>query len=67
MTAANYLEEVWRLYYRLRPSLFSNSFAAGFADTLEQQVRELHLPFDPVHEVQVLTDDLFQHGQYRFA
>jgi len=66
MVTANYLEDVWRLYYRLRPSLFSNRFAASFADTLEQQVRELHLPFDPVKEVQVLTDDLFQHGHYRF-
>jgi hypothetical protein len=63
---ATTLEEVWRLYYRLRPVLFSGSYAQRFADTLESQIQKIHLPFDPVKEVHVLTDDLFHHGQYRF-
>jgi hypothetical protein len=29
-------------------------------------MRELYLPFDPVKEMLVLTDDLFHHGRYRF-
>ena len=35
-------------------------------DEIEQQIRKIHLPFDPVKELHVLTDDLFHHGQYRF-
>jgi hypothetical protein len=66
LVAATALEEVWRLYFRLRPVLFANGYGGRFADTFESQLRKLHLPFDPVNEVRVLTDDLYHHGQYRF-
>jgi alkylation response protein AidB-like acyl-CoA dehydrogenase len=62
-----FLEDVWRLYFRLRPVLFSDPRSRRTADTIEAQMQEhLHLPFDPVREVQVLTDDLYDHGRYRF-
>jgi len=66
LVTATALEDVWRIYYRLRPVLFSGSYARGIVDTLEAQIRKIHLPFDPVKELHVLTDDLFHHGQYRF-
>jgi len=66
LIAATYLEEAWRLYYRLRPVLFSGGYTKKFADEFDQRMQALHLPFDPVKEVHVLTDDLFHNGQYRF-
>lgn len=66
LVTATTLEEVWRLYFRLRPLLFANGYGGRFAGTFESQLRKLHLPFDPVNEVRVLTDDLYHHGQYRF-
>lgn len=66
LIVATYLEDVWRIYYRLRPVLFSSKYAQNFEGKLEKQVRNLHLPFNPVKEVHILTDDLFSHRRYRF-
>jgi len=66
LIAATCLEEAWRLYYRLRPVLFSGGYTGRFAAEFDRRMRALHLPFDPVKEVHVLTDDLFHHGRYRF-
>ena len=66
LVMATYLEDVWRLFYRLRPSLFADTYAQRFGDVFEEQLQKLHLPFDPVNEIQILTDDLFHHGHYRF-
>jgi hypothetical protein len=66
LIVAGYLEEVWRLYYRLRPCLFSDGYARRFVDALDGEIEEMHPPFNPVNEVQVLTDDLYRHGHYRF-
>jgi alkylation response protein AidB-like acyl-CoA dehydrogenase len=66
LVTATTLEEMWRIYYRLRPVLFSGNYARSFTPTFEKQIRQLHLPFDPVKEIHVLTDDLFHHGLYRF-
>ena len=58
------------------PGLFNENGGFGGSRTglvvlhveveLDRRLRTLHLPFDPVKEVHVLTDDLFQHGRYRF-
>jgi len=66
LIVATCLEDAWRLYYRLRPVLFSGSYSRGFAAELDRRMQMLHLPFDPVKEMHVLTDDLFHHGHYRF-
>ena len=66
LVAATALEEVWRLYFRLRPVLFGAGYGGRFTEGFESQLRRLHLPFDPVNEVRVLTDDLYHHGRYRF-
>jgi alkylation response protein AidB-like acyl-CoA dehydrogenase len=66
LVAATYLEDAWRLFYRLRPVLFADSYAQRYSGDFETLLQKLHLPFDPVKEVQVLTDDLFHHGHYRF-
>lgn len=66
LIVAGHLEEAWRLFYRLRPVLFSDDYARRSAGELDRQMQELHLPFDPVKELHVLTDDLFHHGRYRF-
>jgi alkylation response protein AidB-like acyl-CoA dehydrogenase len=66
LIAATCLEEAWRLYYRLRPVLFSGPHSRKSIAEMDRRMRTLHLPFDPVKEVHVLTDDLFHHGRYRF-
>jgi alkylation response protein AidB-like acyl-CoA dehydrogenase len=66
LVAATFLEDAWRLFYRLRPVLFADSYAQRYSGDFETLLQKLHLPFDPVKEVQVLTDDLFHHGHYRF-
>ncbi len=69
LVVASHLEEAWRIWFRLRSVLFSDSSNAQSRDliaTLDQLSQKLHLPFDPVTEVHALTDDLYHHGQYRF-
>jgi len=66
LVAATYLEDAWRLFFRLRPVLFADNYAQRYGRDFETLLQKLHLPFDPVKEVQVLTDDLFHHGHYRF-
>jgi hypothetical protein len=66
LVTASYLEDAWRLFFRLRPLLFSDSYTQRLVVSLDERMRKLHLPFDPVKELHVLTDDLFHHGRYRF-
>jgi alkylation response protein AidB-like acyl-CoA dehydrogenase len=66
LTVASYLEEVWRIYFRLRPVLLADGYQARLVPQFEELLRQLHLPFDPVEEVQTLTDDLYHHGRYRY-
>jgi alkylation response protein AidB-like acyl-CoA dehydrogenase len=66
LAVAACLEEAWRLFYRLRPTLFVDKRSGETAAIFEQQIQKLHLPFDPVAEVRVLSDDLYHHGHYRF-
>jgi hypothetical protein len=66
LVTATYLEDAWRLFYRLRPVLFSDRYAQRLSSDWDELMRELYLPFDPVTEIHVLTDDLFHHGRYRF-
>ena len=67
LVVAGYLEEAWRIYFRLRPVLFGDRHAEDLAASLDELTQQLHLPFDPVAEVRVLTDDLYHHGHYRFG
>lgn len=64
LVVADYLEDVRRLTFRLQPTLFPDQ--GSRESILEQQACKLHLPFDPVAEIRVLSDDLYHHGQYRF-
>jgi hypothetical protein len=66
MITVTYLEDAWRLFYRLRPVLFSDRYAQRLIPDWDERMRELYPPFDPVKEMLVLTDDLFHHGRYRF-
>ena len=66
LAVATYLEDLCRISFRLRPVLFADKFSGGFTESLDQMSAELHLPFDPVEEIHVLTDELFHHGQYNF-
>jgi alkylation response protein AidB-like acyl-CoA dehydrogenase len=66
LVVASYLEDAARLHYRLRPVLFAVPQARPIGDSIARQMQELVLPFDPVREVHVLTDDLLNNGQYRF-
>ncbi len=65
LAVAACLEEAWRLAYRLEPTLFADRRSG--APVLEHQTRKLTLPFDPVAEIRILTDDLYHHGHYRFS
>jgi alkylation response protein AidB-like acyl-CoA dehydrogenase len=63
---ATYLEDAWRIYYRLRPVLLADTFGETVSRAFERQLKKLHPPFDPVKELHVLTDDLLHHGHYPF-
>jgi alkylation response protein AidB-like acyl-CoA dehydrogenase len=64
---ATFLEDVWRIAFRLRPVLFAGPYGREALATVDRLLSQLHLPFDPVEEVHLLTDDLFDHGGYRFG
>ncbi|MGB3565069.1 MAG: acyl-CoA dehydrogenase family protein [Thermoanaerobaculia bacterium] len=66
LVVSTYMEEVVRRLYRLRPVLFSGPYGSRFVDQLDRELQQLYPPFDPVKEVHILTDDLFEHGRYRF-
>lgn len=66
LLVASYLEDAWRILFRLRPTLFSDPRSPEASETFDRLTQELHLPFDPVEEIRVLTDDLYHHGHYRF-
>jgi alkylation response protein AidB-like acyl-CoA dehydrogenase len=66
LSVSTFLEDVWRVYFRLRPVLLASGFQAAQVPHFEKLLQQLHLPFDPVEEVHRLTDDLYHHGHYRF-
>jgi hypothetical protein len=63
---ATYLEEVWRLVFRLRPVLFADPYGRRSLEALDRQLQQLQITFDPTIEIRILTDDLFDRGGYRF-
>ena len=63
----HWLEEMARLYHRLRPALLTGDFARDLAQACDEQMARLHLPFDPVEAVHQLSDDLYHHEKYRFG
>ncbi len=46
--------------------LFADPLGSRALADLDWLLAEMHLPFDPVEEIRVLTDDLYDHGGYRF-
>ena len=67
LVVAAHLEETARLYHRLRPTLLGAGFADRYRQPCDDEIARLHLPFDPVAEIHRLSDDLYQHRQYRFG
>ena len=52
LTVAAYLEDVWRIYFRLRPVLLADGYPASRSSSSSTaRFTQLHLPFDPVAEV----------------
>ncbi len=66
LSTATFLEEAWRIGFRLRPMLFADPIGRRALADLDSLLAAMHLPFDPVDEIRVLTDDLYEHGGYRF-
>ena len=66
LVVAFYAETVWRLVYRLRPTLFGRPTTSRALPVIDRELARLHLPFDPVQDIHTLTDDLYDHGTYRF-
>jgi alkylation response protein AidB-like acyl-CoA dehydrogenase len=66
LATATFLEEAWRIGFRLRPLLFAGAYGSRELADLDDLLAALHLPFDPVDEIRVLTDDLYEHGGYHF-
>ena len=66
LVVARYAEEAWRLVYRLRPTLFGDPTSRSALEAVDRELALLHLPFDPVKDIETLTDDLYDHGSYRF-
>ena len=52
--------------YRLRPSLFGDEYGKKALATVDRELEKLQLPFDPVEEVNYLTDVLYDRGTYPF-
>ena len=66
LVVAFYAENVWSLVYRLRPTLFASPTTSRALPVIDRELARLHLPFDPVQDIHTLTDDLYDHGTYRF-
>jgi hypothetical protein len=66
LVVAFYAETVWRLVYRLRPTLFASPTTSRALPVIDRELARLHLPFDSVQDIHTLTDDLYDHGTYRF-
>ena len=66
LIAATYFEDVRRLIFRLRPTLFGDAYGKQALPTLDGELEKLQLPFDPVREVNHLTDVLYDRGSYLF-
>jgi len=66
LVVATYLEDVHSILFRLRPTLFTGPSAARALPSIDRELARLQLPFDPVQEIQILTDDLYDRGTYRF-
>ena len=66
LSVASFLEDAHRLVFRLRPTLFADAYGQQATTTLDRLTQQLQIPFDPVREIQILTDDLYDRGQYRF-
>ncbi len=66
LAVATFLEDLFRILYRVRPVLFSDAYGRRFQEELDRRVNRLHLPFDPTREVRRLTDDLYRRRVYRF-
>ena len=59
-------EDVTRLIFRLRSSLFGDSYGRKALPTLDSELQRLQLPFDPTKEITHLTDVLYDRGLYPF-
>lgn len=59
-------EEAHRIFYRLKPTLFSSPTNRRYLGAIQDLLDGLACPFHPVEEVHILTDDLFYHGNYRY-
>ena len=66
LIAADFFEETWRLIYRLRPTLFGDAYGSKALPDIDRELTKLQLPFDPVAEVNRLTDTLYDRGGYPF-
>jgi len=66
LIAATYFEDVWRLMFRLRPTLFDDAYGKQALPTIDSELQKLQLPFDLVGEVNYLTDFLYDRGSYPF-
>jgi alkylation response protein AidB-like acyl-CoA dehydrogenase len=66
LVVASFLEDFHRLVFRLRPTLFGDAYGQKKTHDLDRMSQQLQVPFDPVREVQILTDDLYDRGYYRF-
>ena len=66
LAVARCVEDTWRIGFRLRPLLFADGLGRRNVGQWDDLLASLHLPFDPVDEIQALTDDLYEHGGYRF-
>lgn len=66
LVMATYLEDAWRLLFRLRPILFADSYGRRSLAAFDEEMQRLQLSFNPVADIQILTDDLYDRGGYRF-
>ena len=66
MAVASFLEDLWRIYFRLRPAILRDPYQQRLALELDRLLEQVQLPFDPVEEIHRLTNDLYHHRRYRF-
>ncbi len=66
LAVATFLEDATRIAFRLRPVLFADAYGRRARADLDRVLAEMNLGFDPVEEVEVLTDELYERGAYPF-
>ena len=66
LSVVYFLKEFTGLFHMLKPTLYSKVDWEKDSKGFSNLFKYFDIPFDPVGEIRVLTDDLYHHNQYRY-